>query len=83
MTHTQEIYELSKLSSAEWQQQIGTLPEREKTVLLKRCGQEIWTLKKLAEYFSVTPERIRQIENAALRDAGLYDLIRQRNRQAI
>ena len=52
------------------------LDEREKKVIMSRFGihngngaskeQETRTLKEIGEYFGVTPERIRQIQNTAL-----------------
>ena len=49
---------------------LTTLPERERTVLEKRFGLDddrIKTLQEIATQFSVTRERIRQIEAKALR----------------
>ena len=49
---------------------LATLPDRERTVLEKRFGLDdgrIKTLQQIATQFSVTRERIRQIEAKALR----------------
>jgi DNA-directed RNA polymerase sigma subunit (sigma70/sigma32) len=43
---------------------------KERWVLMTRSGAfggDIWTLRQLAEWFMLTPERIRQIENRAIR----------------
>jgi len=51
-------------------QTLATLPERERAVLEKRFGLDdgrIETLQEIATQFSVTRERIRQIEAKALR----------------
>jgi len=61
--------ELDELRQALMAEMMSALTERERTIVLLRYGfdgSEQWTYTALADRFEVTPERIRQIERAAL-----------------
>jgi RNA polymerase primary sigma factor len=61
-------------------QAICELPERERAVLVLRFGldgEDPWTLGEIGEHFSISRERVRQIENKALERLRYNGLIRR------
>lgn len=56
---------------AEWAEflavSIPKLPERERDILRKRFDEKKWTLAMLGEHYGISRQRVRQIEQNALR----------------